>query len=382
MNILNVNVSADLISGGGAAERNIQMSRHLAINGHKCTILSTGLGMTKGKIAFIKSLNIKLVLLPSIWNRFYIPKVNFYKLNMLIKQQDVIHLMNQWSFLNILVFFFARLNHVPYVICPAGSLNIYGRSRMLKILFNYFIGYKIIKLSSAIIACSDSEFNFFKKCGFNAKKITIIPNGINFDDYMIRNNLFFHNHFKIPKKPFILFMGRLNKIKGPDLLLNAYIKICNSVNYNLVFAGYDEGMLSDLKKIVISHKLSNKIFFIGHVSGKLKFYAYQACKFVAIPSHSDPLPLVLLEAAAAKKPCLITDKCGFPEIKSIKGGLITKDDKRGVKKGLLEIIHRLESDKTMGINLYQYTYKKFSWANVVNNYINLYSDILSMKKTN
>ena len=143
MNILNVNVSTDLISGGGAVERNIQMSRHLAKSGHSCTILSTDLGMNKKKISYIKSLSIKLVLLPSIWNRFYIPKVNFYKLNMLIKQQDIIHMMNQWSLLNALVFFFARLNQVPYVICPAGSLNIYGRSKMLKIVFNYFIGYKI-----------------------------------------------------------------------------------------------------------------------------------------------------------------------------------------------------------------------------------------------
>ncbi len=60
----------------------------------------------------------------------------------------------------------------------------------------------------------------------------------------------FRSRYRLGNDPFIMFIGRLNHIKGPDLLLQAFCNVRDKLNgYHLVFAGPDGGMLRELKHI-------------------------------------------------------------------------------------------------------------------------------------
>ncbi len=50
MNVLNVNLTIDPVSGGGTAERTYQMNRFLAKAGIKCAVLTTDIGVTQDRI--------------------------------------------------------------------------------------------------------------------------------------------------------------------------------------------------------------------------------------------------------------------------------------------------------------------------------------------
>ena len=255
MRILNVNSHMDPESGGGGTERTLQMSRYLSETGHQCTILTTNYKLTQKRVNEFN--NVNLIALPCFLDRYFIPLGGFYKILKIVKQMDVVHLMAHWSPLNSLVYLAIRMTKKPYVFCPAGTLSIYGRSKKLKMLYNYFIGNSIVKESDALIAVTDKEKHQILEYDAEKEKIVTIPNGINPEDFTVSDNKLFRKKFNLPDNPLILFIGRLNKIKGPDLLLSAFINRMEELSpYHLVLAGPDSGMKNELLEIV--HKKNEK----------------------------------------------------------------------------------------------------------------------------
>ena len=240
-------MSIDPVSGGGTAERTFQISRSLVSAGLQCDVLTINSNLDDERIEQLNDIN--LIALECLVERYYIPKLLQRKIKDAVANADIIHLMNHWTILNALVYLSARRQKKPYVVCPAGALPLFGRSQKFKYLYNKFIGNNIISNANGHIAISGNEIAQFESYGVAAYKITVIPNGINQEDFKSRDADNFRRIFGLNDSPFILFIGRLNTIKGPDLLLNAFKKISEAFNdYHLVFAGPDGGMLSELKK--------------------------------------------------------------------------------------------------------------------------------------
>ncbi len=155
MKILNVNSYIDLVTGGGTAERTYQMSRFQAESGHDVSILTTDAGIEKGIPVGLESVTVNV--LPCLWKRFFVPKFKKKALINLITGADIIHLMGHWSVLNAIIAHFAHKLGKPYVVCPAGSLEIMGRSKYLKYSYNLFWGKRIIQKASQCIAVTKSK---------------------------------------------------------------------------------------------------------------------------------------------------------------------------------------------------------------------------------
>ncbi|MFH1094160.1 MAG: glycosyltransferase, partial [Candidatus Omnitrophota bacterium] len=261
MKILNVNMSLDPVLGGGTVERTIQISRELSRSGVKAVILTTDIGLPE---EYIKGVDgVEIIALPCLVKRFYFPKFSYKFIKELVAKSDVVHLMGHWTFINALVYCAARQLKKPYVICPAGALPIYGRSQVIKKLYNFFIGKEIIRNAKACIAIAVNEEARFKAYGIGADKITFIPNGINCADFKVGDENAFRSKYNIGSHPFILFMGRLNHIKGPDLLLRAFCEAREGLEgYHLVFAGPDGGMLAELKNTAAQFSFQDRVHFV------------------------------------------------------------------------------------------------------------------------
>ena len=138
MKILNVSNSISINGGGGMADRTIQMSRFLNEAKENCTILAISDQYSSLNKKQLNNEGIAIELLNVFIRRFNVPFLSFSILSRLVKDADVIHLMGHWSILNIYVYFFARFYNVPYVVCPAGSLAVFERSKILKTIYNFF----------------------------------------------------------------------------------------------------------------------------------------------------------------------------------------------------------------------------------------------------
>jgi glycosyltransferase involved in cell wall biosynthesis len=317
------------------------------------------------------------VALPCFIRRFYLPFFSFSKIKQLVANSDIIHLMSHWTFLNVLVYFFARWQKKPYVVCLAGSLPILGRLKLIKKIFNLVIGNRMIRNLKIGVACAPIEISYFEKFGVKNELISVISNGICLEDYLAKDDNAFKQAYGLPNVPFILFVGRLNPIKGPDMLLRAFCAVKDQFLHHLVFAGPDGGMLSELEVIVRNENVGDRVHFLGHVGGVHKSRAYNAADILVIPSRLEPLPIVLLEAGATSTPVLITDQCAFNQIEEIGGGEVVPATIEGLKQGLIKILgqqpHELGS---MGEKWYRYTSEHFAWDRIVYQYIKLYENIL------
>ncbi len=371
-------MSLDPVSGGGTAERTFQISRSLVRAGLQCDVLTINSNLDDERIEQLNCIN--LIALECMIERYYIPKLSQRIIKDAVANADIIHLMNHWTILNALVYISARRQNKPYVVCPAGALPLFGRSQKFKYLYNKFIGNNIISNANGHIAISVNEIPRFESYGVGTDKITVIPNGIDPKDFKSSDVDNFRRKFGLNDSPFILFVGRLNAIKGPDLLLYAFSNLNETFNdYHLVFAGPDGGMLSELKNKSEEMEIAHRVHFTGYLGGEEKSSAFLATSLLAIPSRQEAMSIVVLEAGIMGTPVLLTDQCGLDEVERIEGGRVVSASVDGLQNGLLEMLKDPDKLKSMGTNLKRHVIDNYTWERIINKYIELYRQVLSSK---
>lgn len=115
-------------------------------------------------------------------------------------------------------------------------------------------------------------------------------------------------------EPLILFVGNLVPVKGLDVLLDALASLTRSgVAYQCACIG--EGPLkAHLTARVRSLELSSRVHLLGGRSHDELPDWYRAASLVVLPSRSEGIPNVLLEAAACSTPIVASQVGGIPEI--------------------------------------------------------------------
>jgi len=375
MRILNVNASIDPVTGGGTAERTYQLSRYFVRQGAECSVLTLNVGITDERLQGLAG--VEVTALQSLVPRYHVFPLPEPRIEALVNWADVVHLTGHWTLLNAAVYLAARRAGKPHVVCPAGALPRYGRSRVLKTSYNWVVGRKIVRNARACVAIASNEVAQLAEYGVPAERVTIIPNGIDPEEFAKPDPAGFRAKFGLPDAPLILFMGRLNSIKGPDLLLKAFADAgLASRGYNLVLAGSDDGMLDTLKTGVARAGVTGNVRFIGHVGAHDKAGAYCASELLVIPSRQEAMSIVVLEAGICNRPVLITDRCGFNEVERVGGGRVVPASVDGIRSGLLGMLGDAERLPAMGQRLGDFVRRNFLWEFACRRYLDLFSSLL------
>ena len=147
-------------------------------------------------------------------------------------------------------------------------------------------------------------------------------------------------------------------------------------DYHLVFIGPDGGMRQDLDNKTVAKDLTGRIHFLGYLGGAEKSQAYHAADLLVIPSRQEAMSIVALEAGICGTPVLLTDQCGFDEVKEMQGGLVAPASVQGMYKGLMELCRSPEILTTMGARLKANVLTNYTWDAAAKKYIHLYRQIL------
>ncbi|MAZ39029.1 MAG: glycosyltransferase [Legionellales bacterium] len=376
MKILLVSATMDDIKGGGNAERTYQLCRYLQLNEKNLSLLTLDIGLSETRKKTLSKYDFFAI--PCINNRFGLFFSNFKQIAQKIKSADIIHIIGHWSMINVICYLYAKKYNVPYLYCPAGAYMPQGRSLIIKKIFNFFIGKKILRNAKEVIAVTNNETKALNK--YIMKPCIIIPNGICTTSYHAIDHGFPKNQFGI-NSPYFLFLGRLSYIKGADLLLEAFQQIKEQfLNYSLVFAGPDDGALTTLKSLIEADELNQRVFFTGHVSGETKSKLLHQAEYLIIPSRSEAMSIVILEAGMCKTPALFTDQCGINEFADISAGIKVEASITAISEGLVQLCQLTNQQrKKMGEILYQHVINNYTWEKVINQYLNLFNKLLSVK---
>lgn len=120
-------------------------------------------------------------------------------------------------------------------------------------------------------------------------------------------------HFFQPTRDdhYILFVGFPFRLKGVDLLIQAFKKLHHDFpGYRLIIMGFNNVDLDDYKRIAEDAPIE---FHQPVFNDAMPDY-FSKCSFLVLPSRSEGLPRVLIEAMAAGKSCVGSRIGGIPEV--------------------------------------------------------------------
>jgi glycosyltransferase involved in cell wall biosynthesis len=154
---------------------------------------------------------------------------------------------------------------------------------------------------------------------------------------------------EIKGRKFILFLSRIHPKKGIDILIEAFARLATTFpEFDLVIAGPDQaGWKSTLQKLARKLGVDDRIYWLGMVSGNVKWGAFRSADFFVLPSHQENFGIVIAEAMALSKPVLITNKVNiWREITADGAGLVVNDDIDAVDRGLRDMCSLSEAQRS------------------------------------
>lgn len=118
----------------------------------------------------------------------------------------------------------------------------------------------------------------------------------------------------VPEIARIVCVGRLSKEKGQLLLIEAAHQLAlKKIKFELVLAG-DGGMRSEIEELIAQLDLTSQIRITGWIGSTQVREEIIAARALVLPSFSEGLPVVIMEAMALRRPVIATYVGGIPEL--------------------------------------------------------------------
>jgi glycosyltransferase involved in cell wall biosynthesis len=361
---------------GGSAERTLKIASSLVKFDHNVDLLSLN---RKFDIDFAKSNGINnYFLLKSfrLYRKYYVPLIPLFKLNSLVKKYDVVHISKNWSLLAFFIAFLANYNKIPFVYSPMGFINTFNNQSVIfkKIFLKLFTSFILNKCKYCIVVSKNEKKDVLGIIN-QKSKVILIPNGFVGKDFIsVPENNNFRNKNNLSSKKIILSLSRMDPIKGIHNLISGFIEFQKThTNWQLVIVGGPKNNYYEkLKNLSFNNK---DISFINPLFNDKKIEAYYACDLFIIPSIFDAMTIIALEAAACRKPIIISKSCDFDELFDNNACLQIIPNQKSIK----EALERADSDpellNTLAKNAQNFVYSNYEWNLLAKKYNETFSNL-------
>jgi glycosyltransferase involved in cell wall biosynthesis len=210
---------------------------------------------------------------------------------------------------------------VPHFISPRGMLEkelIDRQTALWKSLLIAFVEKQRLESAAAIHVTSRRERDEALQFGFNFAPFVEVPNGVDVDVSEPALAPSPAIAALAGRRPFALFLGRINWKKGLDRLVTA-MRFAPSAAL-VIAGGDDEGYRRHVEAIAESLGVANRVIFTGEVLGGDKRALIDMASVVVLPSYSENFGNVILEAWAQSQPVVVSPEVGLADTVRASGG--------------------------------------------------------------
>lgn len=233
-----------------------------------------------------------------------------------IQWADMVHLSGVYSFPSLPTLLLARILNKPVVWSPRGALQASAewprnKRRFLKIAFEK-VAQNFAPKSTHFHTTSqiESKLSLQRMPRFRA---TVIPNSVSLPEQVpVRKR----SH---ASKKNLLFIGRLHKKKGLDLLLLILSDLPEEFVLNIYGAG-EKKYVASLKLKIIALGLKKRVTFNGHVDGDEKENAFAKADIFVLPSFSENFGIVIAEALGRSLPVVVSRATPWSRVEEYRCG--------------------------------------------------------------
>ena len=233
-----------------------------------------------------------------------------------------------------------------------------------------------------VVATRDEQQLLVRLYGANADSIAVVPCGVNLDLFRpiakedARRQLGLSDDDRI-----LLFVGRIEPLKGVDILLGAAAQLEGESDCFVLVVGGDssdrDGEVAHLRGLAAELGIAERVSFLGAVDHERLPLFYSAADICVMPSFYESFGLVALEAMA----------CGTPVVASRVGGLAgtVRDSETGYlipwrcpepfAERLELLLGNEELRRAFGLAARK-AVERFRWGNVAEAMLGLYRELI------
>jgi glycosyltransferase involved in cell wall biosynthesis len=304
-----------------------------------------------------------------------------------VAETDVVHLHGLWMWVQWAAARQAVRLKKPFVLTPHGMLEpwIWQRQsplhRLKKYLYWNSIACPAFRSADIVHALTAQEAQTLVSF-FPAKKPLVIPHGI--DLAAADQSLAGLPAHPAGEPPYFLFLGRLHPVKGIHLLLRAFARLPANP-FLLKLAGptqpQETAYAESLHRLAADLGLGDRVVFTGVVQGQAKWQMYRDAWAFCLPSFSEVIGLVNLEAAAARTPVITTYESGVVAEWDQQGGLRVHPDEESILGGLRQALAwSAEARQKRGQTLRALVETHYRWERVGKEWANVYQSLTGAVK--
>ena len=295
-----------------------------------------------------------------------------------IDNYDVVHIHAIFSFTSSYTMWLARKKGIPYVVRPIGQLESWSlaQSKLRKKVFLALFERKNLAAAAAIHYTAASEQAQAAK---NIKQLdsklgVVIPLGIAKPELIQGAKSKLHHVYKIKKDRIVfLYLSRLHKKKGLELLLQAFSRV-DQTKWSLIVAGegskeYTESINSKIKSL----NLENNCQMVGFAVGEKKELLLQGSDFYTLTSYSENFGIAVLEALVSGTKTIVSHEVALSEFVASKDlGYVCELSMDAIEKVLNTSLNQSTYDSN---NISSVALDSFGWPKIASQLKELYRSL-------
>jgi glycosyltransferase involved in cell wall biosynthesis len=231
----------------------------------------------------------------------------------------------------------------------------------------------LLRKADWLVACSTGLRNeillFVPEC---ASRVLAIPNGIDAGAFLSLAGEPFELPAKVRNRRVLLSIGSYEPKKGHDTLLHAFAKVrekgCDAA---LVIAG--QGSSRTTAELARELGILEDVVFLENLPHAQIAALMQRADLFVLPSRWEPFGLVLLEAAVAQKPVVVTDTAGASDLvrHGDTGVVVPIDNPDALASAISATLADSEGASSMARRFHDHVLENFTWQLACRRYLQL-----------
>lgn len=261
---------------------------------------------------------------------------------------------------------------IPFLAVSRGWTAESSRIRLYESLDRFFL-----RLADAVVAVSEGQRQKILACGVRPDKMRVIHNAIDLATYPGPAEKNVRAELGIPQDAILVATaGRLSPEKNHRGMIEAARQVLEKMP-DVHFVIFGEGFLRpELENAVADAGIRHRFLLPGFRSDVRSLF--HDIDIFVLPSYTEGLPNVILEAFACRKPVVATSVGGTPEVvqHGENGFLVPVEEMDRFAEAILRLASDPQLRRTMGDDGYEHVLATFGYEVQTDAYIDVYSKLL------
>ncbi len=291
----------------------------------------------------------------------------FFEIPKIVKNQNIEIVCLQDPITGFFTIFSLKIRKLPVKIVVethGDFINTIGLEKNLLIpkfytlIFSYLAKYSI---KNADLIRSISDFTEKQALNFGYKGLFVrFPAWINIDNYLNADTK------RLSTGTFkIIFVGSVTERKNPKIIIESLETIDEGISLEIIGQTPNLKYLKELNKLIASSKHAKSITMTPFIKAEELILKYSSANLFILPSKSEGLGRVIIEAQSTACPVLVSSNTGMTDliIENETGYIFENNNKNDLTKKIQYIIDNYESALQIGLNSKDFVKENQSVAN-------------------